>query len=124
MPPLAHRPLARSPRVLGFLLALGLVLSAALVGCGSSDEQREGSAGPAVTAPECAPAPKNAGGECLENAESKAMLDEYIAECAFTADAVTTAWTQQYGWIWWNPVVETSTSAVGVDLATGDIVCT
>lgn len=111
------------PRLLP-LLTLLVVGSMLLAGCGGDSEESEGSGQLAVTAPECVPAPKKSGGECVPNDASNALLDELIQACPFGKDAVTQAWTEEYGWIWWNPRVTTSTAALGVDLTTGDSVCT
>jgi hypothetical protein len=111
-------------RILGLPLVLSTVIGLSTLTACSSTEEREGSGAPAITVPECQPAPKQSGGECLPNDESDALLDELIVECTFSKDAVTEAWTEEYGWIWWNPRSDTSTAAVGVDLETGESVCT
>lgn len=97
----------------------------ALTGCAAEPtEERTEDTGTAVTAPECVPAAKDSPGECAANAESDALLEEHIAQCSFGVDAVTRDFTEEFGWIWWNPAQPGTTSAMGLDLATGDVVCT
>lgn len=109
-----------------------LVLSLAAITLGTSvtacaatpTEEREAAETAAVTVPECTPAPSKSPGECAANEESDALLDDYITQCAFGPDAVTRDWTEDYGWIWWNPAQPGTTAAVGVEIATGKVLCT
>jgi hypothetical protein len=98
----------------------------ALVSSCAADPTEEKDAGTAaaITVPECTPAPKNSQGECAANEASDALLEEYITQCPFGVELVTRDWTEDFGWIWWNPANPSTTSALGVELATGQALCT
>lgn len=70
------------------------------------------------------PAPKSSPGDCAASAESDELLEELIAQCPFDATAVTSDWTEDFGWVWWNPAQPGTTAAVGVELASGEVACT
>lgn len=44
-------------------------------------------------------------GECATNGDSDALLKKNIGQCPFGADAVSEDWTEDFGWIWWNPAL-------------------
>jgi hypothetical protein len=107
------------------LTVLSLTLAALLSGCAADPvEERETAETTAVTVPDCAPAAKGSPGECAANDDSDALLEQYVAQCAFGTDAVSRDWTEDFGWIWWNPAQPGTTAALGVEVSTGNVVCT
>jgi len=52
------------------------------------------------------------------------LLEKLIAQCPFDATAVASDWTEGFGWVWWNPAQAGTTAAVGVEIASGEVVCT
>lgn len=107
------------------VLPLVLLMTALLGACAAEPtEEKEAADTTAITVPECTPAAKDSQGECAASDESDALLDEYVAQCPFGAELVTRDWTEDYGWIWWNPANPSTTSAVGVEIATGQVLCT
>jgi hypothetical protein len=114
---------ARVPIPALVLLCCGL--SALLSGCAADPtEERETAQTVAVTVPDCTPAAKGSPGDCAANDDSDALLEQYIAQCAFGTDAVSRDWTEDFGWIWWNPAQPGTTAALGVEVSTGNVVCT
>lgn len=107
------------------LFALAGVALTTVIGCAAEpSEERVSSDSATITAPECTPAPKSSPGECVGSAESDALLDEFIGQCPFDTKAVSSDWTEDFGWLWWNPAQPGTTAAVGVELSTGEVVCT
>ena len=104
------------------IVALGLFAAS---GCAAEPtEERATNDSSAVALPECTPAAEGSPGECKASTESDALLDEFIAQCPFDATAVTHDWTEDYGWVWWNPAQSGTTASVGVELTSGDVICT
>ena len=104
---------------------LSLTLTAILGGCAADPtEERETAETTAVTVPDCTPAAKGSPGDCAATDESDVLLEQYIAQCAFGTDAVSRDWTEDFGWIWWNPAQAGTTAALGVEVSTGNVVCT
>lgn len=113
-------------RALALTAGIATFAAAALIsGCAAEPtEERATSDATAITVPECTPAAKNSPGECAANDDSDALLQEYISQCPFGTDAVSEDWTEDFGWIWWNPATPGSTAALGVEIATGNALCT
>jgi hypothetical protein len=113
-------------RVLTSILAFAaLTAVAGLSGCAAEPtEERAAPEATAVTVPECTPAAKDSPGECAANGDSDALLKKYIGQCPFSADAVSEDWTEDFGWIWWNPATPGTTAALGVEIDTGNALCT
>ena len=100
-------------------------VAALLSGCAAEPtEERAASETTAVPVPECTPAAKGSPGACAANDESNALLKENIGQCPFGADAVSADWTEDFGWIWWNPAQPGTTAALGVEIASGKVLCT
>lgn len=107
------------------LAVLSLALATVLSGCAADPtEERETAETSAVAVPDCEPAAKGSPGECAANDDSDALLEQLIAQCAFGADTVSPDWTEDFGWIWWNPAQPGTTAALGVEISTGKVVCT
>lgn len=102
-----------------------LTVAALLTGCAAEPtEERSATESAVVTVPECTPAAKDSPGECAANNASDALLQEYLDQCPFGADAVSNDWTEDFGWIWWNPAQPGTTAALGVEVSTGNVLCT
>lgn len=113
-------------RVLASTCALIIVTTALwLAGCAAEPtEERAAPESAAVTVPECTPAAKGSPGECAANDDSDALLQQYIDQCPFGASAVSEDWTEDFGWIWWNPAERGTTAALGVEISSGNVLCT
>lgn len=113
-------------RVLASALAIATLTTATLLsGCAAEPtEERAADEATAVTVPECTPAAKNSPGACAANTDSDALLQQYISQCPFGTDVVSEDWTEDFGWIWWNPAEPGTTAALGVEIATGNALCT
>ena len=102
-----------------------LSTAAVLTGCAAKPtEERAVSETAAVTVPECTPAAKDSPGACAANDDSDALLKKNIGQCPFSADAVSEDWTEDFGWIWWNPAQPGTTAALGVEISSGKVLCT
>ena len=112
-------------RILSSVLTTAALSTAALSGCAAEPtEERAATETTAVTVPECTPAAKDSPGTCAANDDSDALLKKYIGQCPFGADAVSDDWTQDFGWIWWNPEQPGTTAALGVEISSGNVLCT